>query len=311
MDVLEAGGDRGRARRTQSRTTRLVAVLAGSALAVAIAAGAVQWWKQQDARPDRLEIVRVDPIGPFAISGNDLPEGWPADLVVGALRVRIEIAGDPQRTVRADSAGDTGAYVATGAQEAVIAAGENSEIDVVVTPADCGAIGLADGEATASPLVIASGAPIPLSADASRTLADALASLCPTAQAAPAVSSNSVRVDVFFRDRTLVMRARIATVGERIVLQPRDSVGFRGRGEQEATIEGGVATARLRWLISPTEAAALDSPTVRVRIFTVTAGRGYPWVLDLRVPAPFAPTAPSQPRNDGVDLAEVAPRPSG
>jgi hypothetical protein len=112
------------------------------------------------------------------------------------------------------------------------------------------------------------------------------------------------------------MRARVTTDGERVVLQPRDSVGFRGRGEQEATIEDGVATARLRWLISPAEAESLESPTVRVRAFVVTGGRGYPWVLDLRVPEGlvpegFAMVTPSEPRNDGVDLAEVAPRPSG
>ena len=309
MDVLEAG-DGGSARRRAPRTTRLVAVIAGGALAAAVIAGASQWWLQQEARPDRLEIVRVDAVGPFAISGEDLPDDWPRDLVVGALRLRVEITGDPQRTVRAESAGDTGVYVASGATDTVIPAGENSEVDVVLTPSDCGAIDSATSDEAASPLIDASGAAIPLGADASRTLDAALASLCPTAELAPAVSSNSVRVDVFFRDRTLVMRARVATVGERVVLQPRDSVGFRGRGEQEATIEDGVATARLRWLISPAEAEGLASPTVRVRVFTVTAGRGYPWVLDLRVPAGFTRDLPSEPRNDGVDLAEVAPRPS-
>lgn len=317
MDVLEAGSDAGRARRRAPRVARLVAALAVGVLVVAVIAGATQWWLQQDARPDRLEIVRVDAIGPFAISGDDLPDGWPADLVVGAVRLRVVIAGDPQRTVRAESAGDRGAYVAAGAQDIVIPAGESSEIDVVVTPADCGTIGstLSDGSALSdtaeSPLIDASGAAIPLTAEASRTLDKALESLCPTAESAPAVSTSSVRVDVFFRDRTLVMRARVATVGERVVLQPRDSVGFRGRGEQEATIEDGVATARLRWLISPAEAEGLASPTVKVRVFTVIAGRGYPWVLDLRVPAPFTPIPSREPRNDGVDLAEVAPRPSG
>ena len=311
MDVLEAGGGGSRIRRRAPRTKRLITVLAGCALAAAVVAGATQWWLQQQERPDRLEIVGLDATGPFAISGDDLPDEWPGDLVVGALRLRVSITGDPQRTVRAESAGDTGAYVAAGAQDVVIHAGENSDIDVVITPADCGAIGSDTSPAAASPLIDASGAPIPLSADASRALGEALASLCPAEESAPAVTSNSVRVDVFFRDRTLVMRARVATLGERVVLQPRDSVGFRGRGEQEATIEEGVATARLRWLISPAEAEGLASPTVRLRVFAVTAGRGYPWVLDLRVPAGFALIPPGEPRNDGVDLAEVAPRPSG
>ncbi|MGA0946163.1 MAG: hypothetical protein ACO3UW_10405, partial [Candidatus Nanopelagicales bacterium] len=116
---------------------------------------------------------------------------------------------------------------------------------------------------------------------------------------------------VFFRDRTLVMRVRVATSADRVILQPRDSAGFRGGSPQDATVEDGLATARLLWLVSPAELVGLKSPTVRVRAFAVTGGRGYPWVLDLRVPESTAIPAPSRPRNDGVDLAEVAPRPSG
>lgn len=315
MDVLEAGGDR-RTRGRAPRVTRLVAFLSLGALVVAVTAGAVQWWLQQDARPDRLEIVRLDSVGPFAISGDDLPDDWPRDLVAGAMRLRLEITGDPQRTTRAYSAGDTGAYVASGAQDTAIPAGERSEVDVVITPSDCGATDSAMSGVTASPLVDAQGTEIPMAPGAARALGVALDTLCSSGAMTPDVSTNSVRVDVFFRDRTLIMRARVTTDGERVVLQPRDSVGFRGGGEHEATIEDGVATARLRWLISPAEAESLESPTVRVRVFVVTGGRGYPWVLDLRVPEGLVPEGfamftPSEPRNDGVDLAEVAPRPSG
>lgn len=284
MDVLEAGADDGRTRRHMPRAARVAAIVLGGALLVAVAAGALQWWIQREARPDRLEIVRIDAIGPFAITGDELPGDWPRDLVTGALRLRTTVAGDPQRTMRAESAGDLGVYVAAAAQDVAIPAGESSEVDVVITPGDCGAISSASSLAPASPLRDSSGAPIPLGADASRALGEALASLCPASESAPDVLSSSVRVDVFFRDRTLIMRARLATSGERMILQPRDSVGFRGRGEQEATIEDGVATARLRWLISPAEADGLASPTVRVRAFAVSAGRSYPWVLDLRVP---------------------------
>ena len=75
-------------------------------------------------------------------------------------------------------------------------------------------------------------------------------------------------------------------------------------------MDAGTATARMSWLVFPAEAAGLDSPTVRVRAFTLIAGRAYPWVINLRVPR-ISPQAPGgEPRNDGVDLAEVAPRPS-
>lgn len=75
-------------------------------------------------------------------------------------------------------------------------------------------------------------------------------------------------------------------------------------------MDSGTATARMRWLVSPSEASGLESPTVRARAFTLIAGRAYPWVIDLRVPRISPQTPEAQPRNDGVDLAEVAPRPS-
>jgi len=75
-------------------------------------------------------------------------------------------------------------------------------------------------------------------------------------------------------------------------------------------MNAGTATARMSWLVSPAEAAGLESPTVRVRAFTLIAGRAYPWVVDLRVPRISPRTPGAEPRNDGVDLAEVAPRPS-
>ena len=114
------------------------------------------------------------------------------------------------------------------------------------------------------------------------------------------LKAEDVRVDVFFRDRTLVMRVRMPTEAartdgaaapDRVILQPLDSIGFRGGAEQEATIEDGAAITRLRWLISPAEAESLAAPTVRVRVFAITSGRAYPWVLDLRVPAEVAPAS--------------------
>lgn len=318
MDVLEAGAPDTPRPDGPRRGKRIAVALGAAVLAVAIAVGAAQWWTAASARPERLEITALEPVGPFAISGDDVPEGWPRGLVAGALRLRVAISGDPQRTTRADTAGDTGAYAAQGLQDAVIPAGDRAEADVVVTPTDCGTI-----DSPASPLIDAEGTAIPMAPEAERTLVDALRSLCAPGQPSPDISANSVRVDVFFRDRTLVMRARITTdpPGEgsatsptkpdRVVLQPRDSVGFRGGSAQEATIEGGAATARLRWLISPAEAAGLEAPTVRVRVFLVAGGRAYPWMLDLRVPGGVSAGMMAEPRNDGVDLAEVAPRPSG
>lgn len=306
MDILEAGSPESPEGKNTRRGSRVAAGVVAALLAVAIGVGAVRWWLTPSSPPERLQITHVESIGPFSVTGDDLPPGWPRDVVVGALRLRVTVTGDPQRSSRAEAAGDTGAFVADGDQAMAIPEGERAEVDVVVTAADCGSIA-----SPRSPLIDGDGAAIPLAPDAERTLADALASLCPSGASAPALSTNSVRVDVFVRDRTLVMRTRIATLGDRVVLQPRDSVGFRGGAAQEATIEQGAATARLRWLVSPAQAGAGDSPTVQVRVFEVVGGRAFPWVLDLRIPAGLSTGMASEPRNDGVDLAEVAPRPAG
>lgn len=306
MDVLEAGSTASPRGSWSIRIRRIITLVGVLVVGAVVSLGALGWWADQASRPDQLEIVGLEPVGPFAISGNDLPAGWPEGLVVGAQLLSMDITGDPQRATPLARNGDTGSYVVTDVQGAVVPAGETAEVNVVVTPADCGAL-----RTRVSPLIDAQGAPIPMGSEAERSLGAVLASLCATAGEAPAVTASSARVDVFFRDRTLIMRVRVATSADRVILQPRDSVGFRGGPAQEATVESGLATARLRWLVSPAELVGLESPTVRVQAFAVTGGRGYPWVLDLRVPESTSIPAPSRPRNDGVDLAEVAPRPSG
>lgn len=307
MDVLEAGVQTSGSRVGQRRVVHLLAVIAVVIVAGAVLVGATRWWTEQPARPERLEILALDAIGPFAIAGDDLPEGWPEGLVAPAVRLRAEVAGDPQRSTRVLPVGETASYVAGGMPETVVPPGELLEVDMVLTPADCSPGAMPD---PASPLIDTSGAAVPMSAGASQTLVTALDSLCESGGFAPIVSTTAARIDVFVRDRTLIMRLRVTTAADRMVLQPRDSIGFRGAGAEEATVEGDVATARLRWLVSPSEAMTLEAPTVRLRAFGITGGRAYPWILDLRVPAVRALPALAPGRNDGVDLAEVAPRPS-
>ena len=297
MDVLETGSP-GSAREPGARHGLWVAAGVGAALLIiAITAGAVQWWRTQADRSDRLEITSVEAIGPFAISGGDLPETWPSGIVSGAVRLRTQVNGDPQRAVELTPTGQGAAYVASGDGSTVIPAGDSAAIDVLVTPSDCRAI-----DRPMSPLVDASGTPVPVTEAAASVLRDTLAGLCAPGGMPPRLTPEAARLDVFFRDRTLVVTARVSTQADRVVMQPRDFPGFVGLEQQQAPVRNGVATVRLRWLISPAEGARLMAPAVSVRAFTIVGGRAYPWVVSLPLPAPE--------RNDGVDLAEVAPRPS-
>jgi hypothetical protein len=216
-------------------------VIAAVLIAVTVAVGGARWWAEQSTRSDRLEIQAIETVGPFAISGEDLPADWPTGLVAPAYRLRLDVTGDPQRTVQVQPTGETVAYTASGTKSAAIPAGEHVGVDVVVTPADCGGL---EGADLTSPLIDAEGAGVPLSSTASQTLSSALDSLCESAGVGPVISFASARVDVFLRDRILVMRLRVATIADRIVLQPRDSTGFQGGGDVEATMDEGAAVAR-------------------------------------------------------------------
>jgi len=277
MDVLETGPPEPADR----RGVRAAVIVGMGLLVIAIGFGAVRWWSVQSTRPDRLEIVAIEAVGPFAIAGDDLPDGWPPDLIAPGLRLGMEITGDPQRAAILRPVGETASYATAESPETVIPPGERLTADLVVTPANCDPAADTD---VASPFIDASGNAVPMAPAAMQSLVTVLDDLCASGGTAPIISTSGARIDVFFRDRTLVMRLRVSTTADRVVLQPRDSIGFRGVGEAEATIEEGSASARLRWLVSPAEAMNLDQPTVRVRTFAITGGRAYPWVLDLRVP---------------------------
>lgn len=57
------------------------------------------------------------------------------------------------------------------------------------------------------------------------------------------------------------------------------------------------------------------SLTGRVQAYSIVDGTAYPWIVVVPVPRDIkirmAPTSLTPLRNDGVDLAEVAPRPAG
>lgn len=124
----------------------------------------------------------------------------------------------------------------------------------------------------------------------------------------------SALIDVFFRDRTLVVTADVQSRAERVVLTPLDGTALRGLGAQDLDPPGD-RSVRLRWLISPGEMSPNTSLTGRVQAYSIVDGTAYPWIVVVPVPRDIkirmAPTSLTPLRNDGVDLAEVAPRPAG
>lgn len=304
MDVIESGYER----TDQGLPRRGRRVLIGAtvgALSVAILLGAGNWWREQVSRPDRAEIVSIESIGPFAISGDDLPDDWPSGLVVGALRLRADVVGDPQTSMQVGVTDDGDAYRPSGADGVVVPAAGRTTVDMVVTPTDCGNV-----DAFESPLVDSVGIRVPLSGMAREQLGEALRALCQPGGPAPSLVAESAYVDVFFRDRTLVLTVVVSTPADSILLTPLDCPGFRAGGQRDLLLQDGQATARLRWLISPAEAGSLTSPVVRVRAFAQSGGRAYPWVITLPATVGIRSSTLTPLRNDGVDLAEVAPRPS-
>lgn len=305
MDILEVGDDSARTRRTPTLARLLVAAVV-IALAVGMAVAAWRWWVEQASRPDRLEIPAIAATGPFGISGADLPPDWPEGIVAGALLLRAEVAGDPQRAVRVSPAGVTGAYAAISAQspagDAVsVPPGQVTTVDVVVTPADCGAL-MTAALPVGSPLIEESGADVPFTDPARATLADALRTLCAPAGDSPRLTASDARIDVFFRDRTLVVNSVLDSVAERALLQPLDGTALRGLRTREADPVAGVAEVQLRWLVSPGEMAPSTSLVGRVRAFTIIDGRAYPWLLAMPIPRDLTVStdAPSPLRNDGM-----------
>ena len=304
MDVIEAGHD-SIERTLPGRGRKVIIGASVSVLGVAILLGAGNWWREQVSRPDRAEIVSIAAIGPFAISGDDLPEDWPRGLVAGALRLRADVVGDPQGSTQVTVADGGDAYRPSGADGVVVPAGGRTMVDMVVTPTDCGTV-----DASESPLVDSTGARLPLSGTAREQLGDALRTLCQPGGEAPLLVAESAYVDVFFRDRTLVLTVVVSTPADSVLLAPLDSPGFRAGAQRDPVLRDGRATARLRWLISPAEAEPLTWPVVRVRAFVVSGGRAYPWVITLPATTGVRSSSLTPLRNDGVDLAEVAPRPS-
>ena len=314
MEVLEQGVPAPQRSRGPARAVPVLAIGAVSlALVVAAAFSGARWWSEQQARPDGLEITGLSVAGQVGVRLADGDSGWPGGLgtpdgsVTPAVRLRVAMTGDPQRDEWVSPAPAGPRLAVLDFTGAPVTAGGATSLDLTVAPTDCAA-------PTGPPvplLVRSDGSDVTMSEDARATLDRAVTTLCSGAGPAPALAVRGALVDTFFRDRTLVVTAALASAGDRVVLTPLDGTALRGLGAIDIPADTDIGTVRLRWLISPGEMSPHTSLTGRVQAHAIAGGMAYPWVLTIQPPRNLDRPLPRTPlRNDGVDLAEVAPRPA-
>lgn len=314
MEVLEQGvpapqGGRGSAR---AWPVLAIGVVSLAMVGAAVVSGA-RWWSEQQALPDRLEITGISVAGQVGVRLTDGDSGWPGGLgtpdgsATAAVRLRLIVTGDPQRDERVSPAPAGPRIAVLPVTDVPIPAAGETRLDLTVAPTDCAA----PAGPPVSPLVRSDGSDVAMSDDAQATLDEALRTLCAGAGSAPALAVRGGLVDTFFRDRTLVVTAALASAADRVVLTPLDGTALRGLGALDVPAGTGAGAVRLRWLISPGEMSPHTSLTGRVQAHSITDGMAYPWVLTVQPPRNLDRPLPRTPlRNDGVDLAEVAPRPA-
>jgi len=315
MEVLEQGRPDERARPSRRP---LVAALVGL-IALGIVASAVitgwRWWSQQAPRSYGLEISAVEVIGRASLTVEDGDSGWvgglgtPGGVVAPAVWARLTVEGDPRASALVSPAPASPEVIVSAVVPTAIPAGQTVNADVVLAPSDC----LTAGASPRELLVTSEGTVVPIAESVRDEVAQLMVRLCSAGGQAPVLEPTSALIDVFFRDRTLVITADVQSRAERVVLTPLDGTALRGLGAQDLDPPGD-RSVRLRWLISPGEMSPNTSLTGRVQAYSIIDGTAFPWILvvpisrDVAVRTSTASLMP--PRNDGVDLAEVAPRPS-
>ncbi|MFM8774933.1 MAG: hypothetical protein ACKOFP_14165 [Actinomycetota bacterium] len=315
MEVLEQGQPDERVRSSRRPLiAAVVALVAVVILASALVAG-WRWWSQQDPRSYGLEISAVEVIGRASVTVEDGDSGWagglgtPGGAVAPAVWARLTVEGDPRASVVVSPAPASPEVIVSAVVPTAIPAGQTVNADVVLAPSDC----LTAGALPRELLVASEGTVVPIAESVRDEVAQLMVRLCSAGGQAPVLEPTSALIDVFFRDRTLVITADVQSRAERVVLTPLDGTALRGLGAQDLDPPG-ERSVRLRWLISPGEMSPNTSLTGRVQAYSIIDGTAYPWILVVPISRDVAVQTSSasliSPRNDGVDLAEVAPRPS-
>ena len=316
MEVLEQGSHEGRDRRVRGPIVVAVCSIAALAILATAAVTGYRWWSQRETFSEVLQVTALEVIGPASIKVDDGDAGWPGGLGTpdgaraAAAWVRLTVTGDATRSVRVTPVEPSQSVLVSAVMPTVVPARQSARVDITVAPADCSGSGGAPREL----IVTDEGEPVPLIDAVAERLAEIMARICKPGGPPPGVEAQSALIDVFFRDRTLVMSTAVASEAERIVLTPLDGTALRGLGAQDVAMLDDSSVVRLRWLVSPGEMSPNTSLTGRVQVYAIVDGTAYPWIVSLPVPRDLevSTTTPllTPLRNDGVDLAEVAPRPT-
>lgn len=314
MEVLEQGSPESRDRRIHGAV--VVAVCSLAALAILATAGIAgfRWWSQRETFSEVLQITALEVIGPASIKVDDGDAGWPGGLGTpdgaraAAAWVRLTVTGDAMRSVRVMPVKPNQAVLVSAVMPSTVPLRQSARVDVTVAPADCSESGGAPREL----LITDELAVVPMTDAVIERLTEVLERICKPAGMPPEIAPRSAVVDVFFRDRTLVMSTEVKSAADRVVLTPLDGTALRGLGAADVARPGTSSEVRLSWLLSPGEMSPNAVLTGRVQVYAIVDGTAYPWIVTLPVPRDLEVRASAMTlRNDGVDLAEVAPRPSG
>ena len=314
MEVLEQGSHEGRDRRVRGPIVVAVCSIAALAILATAAVTGYRWWSQRETFSEVLQVTALEVIGPASIKVDDGDAGWPGGLGTpdgaraAAAWVRLTVTGDATRSVRVNPVEPNQDVLVSAVMPSVVPARQSARVDVTVAPSNCSASGVTAREL----LVTDELETVPMTDAVVQRLTEVLARLCKPGGMPPEIETRSAMIDVFFRDRTLVMSTEVTSSADRVVLTPLDGTALRGLGAEDVAMPSPSSEVRLSWLVSPGEMSPNTLLTGRVQVYAIVEGTAYPWVVTLPVPRDVEVRTSSTPlRNDGVDLAEVAPRPQG
>lgn len=315
-EVLDQGREPGTRRWTAS-----IAIAAALVLLGAAAIAGVRAWTDRPPTSPELAVVEFTVLASLPVTVTSVPPvgalSTPAGTALPGLLVTARVGGDPQAAVELlPSTSDSLVHVEE-APPTTVPAGGFVDIDLTIAPVDCSAARQGTdldeaGYRWRRPfgielLMTADGRQVPLTDRARESFASAIATSCQAAGRAPTISVQSARRGGEAPLETIGLIVDVEAEAERLVLTPLDGPGLRGLG---AADRGSGKRIPLLWLVSPRTEHNDEVPMAYTQVYAVQGSTAYPWIVGI----PITDDLPSPPpltslRNDGVDLAEVAPRP--